>query len=263
MMETQSISLGNLLFQMELPAFQRLSLYLDDIRGVLHGTDGAEEIVKEVEYRVAELFQEALSGTQRAVNLADVERACGQLGDPSDFKEDADANGGETEGRFRANQGHQEKNRRRWFRDTEGRVLAGVASGIAYRFGVDPIVIRALFIAMVIFTGTGLLFYIILAAIMPAAKTASDRLAMKGDPVTLSSIKASMEGRGRRMKGADGGSKSTWSDNWQRFTSDTLPQFLGAIGKGLAWVVIGFLILSILILGVFLLSTLVGFNGFF
>ena len=82
MMETQSISLGNLLFQMELPAFQSLSLYLDDIRGVLHGTDGAEEIVKEVEYRVAELFQEALSGTQRAVNIADVERACGQLPPP-------------------------------------------------------------------------------------------------------------------------------------------------------------------------------------
>ena len=263
MMETQSISLGNLLFQMELPAFQRLSLYLDDIRGVLHGTDGAEEIVKEVEYRVAELFQEALSGTQRAVNIADVERACGQLGDPSDFKEDADANGGETEGHFSANHGHQEKNRRRWFRDTEGRVLAGVASGIAYRFGVDPIVIRALFIAMVIFTGTGLLFYIILAAIMPAAKTASDRLAMKGDPVTLSSIIASMEGRSRRTKDADSSSESNPSDNWQRFMSDTLPQFISALGKGLAWVVMGFLVLSILILGAFFLSTFVGFNRFF
>ena len=263
MMETQSISLGNLLFQMELPAFQRLSHYLDDLRGVLHGTDGAEEIVKEVEYRVAELFQEALSGTQRAVNLADVERACGQLGDPSDFKEDADATGPETEGRFSADQGHEEKHRRRWFRDGEDRVIAGVASGIAYRFGVDPIVIRALFIAMVIFTGTGLLFYIILAAIMPVAKTASDRLAMKGDPVTLSSIIASMEGRGRRTKGSGGRSESSWSDSWKRFMSASLPQFLGALGKGLAWVVMGFLILSILILGAFFLSTLVGFNRFF
>ena len=143
------------------------------------------------------------------------------------------------------------------------RVLAGVASGIAYRFAVDPIVIRALFIAMVIFTGTGLLFYIILAAIMPAAKTASERLAMKGDPVTLSSIIASMEGRSRRTKDADSSSESNPSDNWQRFMSDTLPQFLGALGKGLAWVVMGFLILSILILGAFFLSTLVGFNRFF
>ncbi len=263
MMETQSISLGNLLFQMELPAFQRLSQYLEDLRTALRGTDGASEVVKEVEYRVAELFQEALSGTQRAVSLADVERACRQLGDPSDFKEEADANGGETEGRFSAGQGHQEKNRRRWFRDAEDRVLAGVASGIAYRFGVDPIAIRALFVAMVIFTGTGLLFYIILAAIMPVAKTASDRLAMKGDPVTLSSIIASMEGRGRRTKGAGGRSESSLSESWKRFMSDSLPQFLGALGKGLAWVVMGFLILSILILGAFFLSTLVGFNRFF
>ena len=260
MMETRSISLGNLLFQMELPAFERLGAYLDALRRALLGSDGAEDIVKEVEYRMAELFQDALAGASRALQLDDVERVCAQLGDPSDFRDEGEGDD-PSQSRRRAGDEGQQRGHRRWYRDPDERVLAGVASGIAYRFGVDPIVIRALFIALVVFTGTGFLFYLILAAIMPVAKTASDRLAMKGDPVTLESIIDSREAqiRARRSGQAD----RPWAQRWRNFVSQTLPEALQALGKGLLWTLLAISILSVLVLGAIVLSTAVGFNGLF
>lgn len=260
MMETRSISLGNLLFQMELPAFERLGAYLDALRLALRGSDGADDIVKEVEYRMAELFQDALAGASRALQLEDVERICAQLGDPSDFREASDSEDADP-GRRRAGDEGQQRGRRRWYRDPDERVLAGVASGIAYRFGVDPIVIRALFIALFVFTGTGVLFYLILAAIMPVAKTASDRLAMKGDPVTLESIIYSMESQIRSRR--NGQTQRPWVQRWRNFVSQTLPEALQALGKGVLWTLLAIAILSVLVLGAFILSTAVGFNGLF
>ena len=260
MMETRSISLGNLLFQMELPAFERLGAYLDALRRALRGSEGAEDIVKEVEYRMAELFQDALGGASRALQLDDVERVCAQLGDPSDFQDEGDGDD-PSQSRRRTGDEGQQRGRRRWFRDPDERVLGGVASGIAYRFGVDPIVIRALFIALFVFTGTGVLFYLILAAIMPVAKTASDRLAMKGDPVTLESIIYSMESpiRARRSGQAD----RPWVQRWRHFVSHTLPEALQALGKGVLWTLLAIAILLVLVLGAFILSTALGFNGLF
>lgn len=260
MMETRSISLGNLLFQMELPAFERLGAYLDALRRALRGSDGAEDIVKEVEYRMAELFRDALAGATRALQLDDVERVCAQLGDPSDFRDEGDGDD-PSQSRRRAGDEGQQRGRRRWYRDPDERVLAGVASGIAYRFGVDPIVIRALFIALVVFTGTGFLFYLILAAIMPVAKTASDRLAMKGDPVTLESIIDSMESQIRAR--SSGQADRPWVQRWRHFVSHTLPEALQALGKGVLWTLLAIAILSLLVLGAFILSTAVGFNGLF
>lgn len=260
MKETRSISIGNLLFQVELPAFEKLQAYLDALRQALRHSDGAEDIVKEVEYRMAELFQDALAGAPRALQMEDVERVCAQLGDPADFQEAEDPDDADP-GRRGAGDEGQQRTRRRWFRDPDERVLAGVASGIAYRFGVDPIVIRALFIALFVFTGTGVLFYLILAAIMPVAKTASDRIAMKGDPVTLGSIISSMESQIRTRR--SGQAERPWVQRWRNFVSQTLPQALLAVGKGLLWTLLAIVILSVLVLGSLILSAAFGFNGLF
>ena len=120
---------------------------------------------------------------------------------------------------------------------------------------------QALFIALFVFTGTGVLFYPILAAIMPVAKTASDRLAMKGDPVTLESIIYSMESQIRSRR--NGQTQRPWVQRWRNFVSQTLPEALQALGKGVLWTLLAIAILSVLVLGAFILSTAVGFNGLF
>lgn len=48
--------------------------------------------------------------------------------------------------------------------------IAGVCGGLGAYFNMDPTVIRLIFVLLVIFAGTGILAYIILALVMPSTK---------------------------------------------------------------------------------------------
>ncbi len=86
----------------------------------------------------------------------------------------------------------EEKKYKKMFRDPDDKVLGGVASGMAAYFGLDPIVFRLIFIVSLFFAGTGLILYIILWAIIPEAKTLTDKMEMQGQPVTLSNIESNI-----------------------------------------------------------------------
>lgn len=69
------------------------------------------------------------------------------------------------------------------------RIIAGVCSGLGHYFGVDPIVIRLIFVLLTITQGIGILLYLILWVLMePAGSTVanptlSQRLRTMGDEV--------------------------------------------------------------------------------
>ena len=77
------------------------------------------------------------------------------------------------------------------FRNPDDKVLGGVASGLSAYFGIDPTVIRLLFVLTIFFGGAGLIIYIVLWLITPQAKTLTDKMQMKGEPVTLTNIEPS------------------------------------------------------------------------
>jgi len=52
-------------------------------------------------------------------------------------------------------------------RDTEEKWLAGVCSGIATRLGIDPIVVRAALVLLVLLGGVGITLYLIAWAFVP------------------------------------------------------------------------------------------------
>jgi len=95
-----------------------------------------------------------------------------------------------------------------------------VASGLSAYFGIDdPVWLRIAFVILVVTTGVGLLAYIIMWIIVPKAKTASDRLAMRGAPINVESIAHNVEEEvnefgekvkkfGRDMKSKYGSKKS-------------------------------------------------------
>ena len=87
----------------------------------------------------------------------------------------------------------EERSSRKMFRNPDDKVLGGVGSGVAAYFGVDPIAIRIVFVLLIFLGGSGVLLYIILWIILPEAKSITDRVRMKGDPVTLSNIEASIK----------------------------------------------------------------------
>lgn len=82
---------------------------------------------------------------------------------------------------------------KKMYRDTEKKVIGGVAGGVAAFFGVDVTVIRVLFVVFLFAGGLGLLTYIILWIALPEAKTITERMQMQGEPVTLTNIESSVK----------------------------------------------------------------------
>jgi phage shock protein PspC (stress-responsive transcriptional regulator) len=82
---------------------------------------------------------------------------------------------------------------RKLFRDNERKVIGGVAGGLAAYFGFHIIVIRILFVILAIFGGFGLVAYIVLWIVLPAAITITEKVEMQGEPVTLSNIESSLK----------------------------------------------------------------------
>lgn len=254
--------MGGCLFHVELPAFEQLNRYLDELKRVIAGTEGEEEIFQEVEYRLAELLQSALGDAKRAVNLSDVDRACAQLGEPSAFGSEGDAEhqtGGQRD--RKVNAGGTGEFRRRLFRDPDDNVFGGVCAGLAHRFGVDPVIVRAVMLVLGLFSGIGVPLYLILWLIIPKARTAADRLAMKGDPVTVESIKFTVEQQMQQAREQVGQQKfgQRLRRAWQRIMHRGLPRFLRGVGRVLLWIIIiaaiaafcaiGFLILAAILTG--------------
>ena len=258
MVETRNISLGGCLFHVELPAFEKLNRYLEELKQVLRGAEGEGEILEEVEYRLAELFQTTLGDARRAINLHDVERACAQLGAPADFSPE-ETPGGASEGQHQRDGGGTRSGQRRLFRDPDCRVFGGVCAGLAHRFGLDPVILRAVLLVLGLFSGVGIPLYLILWAIVPKARTAADRLAMKGDPVTVESIRATVEQQmqqareqvdknnlGQRLREA-----------WSRKMRGSLPRFLKRVGKFLLWCFIIAFIAVVVAFSFFILAALI------
>ncbi len=87
----------------------------------------------------------------------------------------------------------KEKKVKKVFRNPDDRIVGGVAGGLAAYFGIDPLLIRILFFISVFLGGSGLIAYAILWAIMPEAKTLTDRMQMQGEPLTLSNIEQNIK----------------------------------------------------------------------
>ena len=82
---------------------------------------------------------------------------------------------------------------KKMFRNPDDKVIAGVSSGIAEYFGVEATVIRLLFVVFAFVWGTSVLAYIILWIVLPEAKSITEKVQMKGEPVTLSNIESNVK----------------------------------------------------------------------
>lgn len=185
MNKVQQINLGGVPFTIDEDAFEHLRRYLDTIHRHFRESQGYEEITQDIEARLAELFQEGL-GRRTIVTLSEVKDAIIIMGTPEDFgavpmEEEPTASGQTGERAY--------KTGRRLFRDPEEEVIGGVCAGIAAYVGIsDPLWIRLLFIVLTLTSGFGIPAYLVLWAIVPQAKSASDRLAMRGEPINASNI---------------------------------------------------------------------------
>lgn len=177
-----NINLGGYPFTIDEDAFDHLTRYLEAIKKHFRHTEGREEILNDIETRMAELLQERLSSRQ-IVSNKDVKEVITVMGTPEEF--------GAEPIQEPAAGSEQEKYRtgKRLFRNTDDEVVGGVCSGIAAYFGIqDAVWVRLFFVIFTLSGGFGVPLYIILWIILPKAETASDRLSMRGEPINFTTI---------------------------------------------------------------------------
>ena len=184
-----NINLGGYPFVIDDDAYKKLNKYLDTIQKHFRKSEGCDEIVGDIEARIAELFNEHAKG-QPIVSMRDVEGVIQIMGTPQEFgAEDIDMEEDKKESKRRSGS----STGKRLYRDTDDKVIGGVCSGLAAYFGVsDPLIFRLIF-AVLFLSGVGIMAYVLLWIIVPSAKTSADKLSMKGEPINVNNIAKQVE----------------------------------------------------------------------
>ena len=213
-----SVNIGGLAFSIDDMAYEKLSKYLSSIRQHFSNTEGREEIVSDIESRIAEILREKLKPGKEIINMEDVDYIIAAMGSPEDF-----AGSEEEETRDNTNYSSQQSYHgshswgKRLFRDPDNKVVGGVCTGISAYFGIhDPIWIRLIFIILVVMgIGSGLVLYVVLWIAIPKARTVTDRMEMRGEDVTINNIKKNINEEYEELK--ENFSKFKSSSRGQKF----------------------------------------------
>ncbi len=220
MKTTENTSLAGYAFTMETDAYIELERYLEDIKSCFSNDAGADEIVEDIEERIAELLREkCIEGT--VVNLTMVQEVKKRIGNPkelaqedaaeSNFSETQEASSeAEAEPEVKPRKGREARKHRQLYRNMDERILGGVCSGLGTYFGIDKVVFRILLLVFFIvgfidgpnpFLGFTTLAYICLWIAMPAAVTSEQKREMKGRPTNLENYRSKDFDFGKEVKG--------------------------------------------------------------
>lgn len=186
MKKTTTINLAGMVYHIEEDGYQILKKYIADIKRVFSNQEGVEEMVADIQFRIAELFQERLNKNKEVITSSDVEEVMSIMGSPNQFDEDYDE---DKEEHFYQEAPYQESSKR-LYRDTDEGMVGGVSAGLAHYFGIDPVLIRVLWIVLVLVGGSGVLIYIIAWIAIPEAKTTAQKLQMRGQSANIDNIRA-------------------------------------------------------------------------
>lgn len=200
MNKTITSNIGGIIFNIEEDAYEKLSLYLSRIRQYLASAEGRDEILADVEARIAEMLQMRVSQSKQAVLMEDVDLVMDQMGSPEAFAEGGAEGTATADEPKNKEQFQDQRTRRRLYRDADDNVIGGVCSGLGYYFDIDPVWIRGAFAISFFVFGTGLLFYILLMIIIPKAETTTEKLEMKGESVNFDSIRRSVQEEFEHLK---------------------------------------------------------------
>ena len=259
MNKTVSINLGGLVFHIDEDAFQKLSHYFDAIKRSLSNTKGQEEIINDIEMRVGELVVEKHKSDKQVISIKQVDEIISIMGQPEDYRID-DEEPKNTTSNFETL-----KRDKKLFRDKDEAVIGGVLAGLGHYFGIDKVFLRILFLVLFFVAGTGFLAYIILWIAMPEAQTTSEKLEMRGEPVTISNIEKKVREEfgtlSEKIKSTDFEKmKSEMKSNSEKFNANFkgyLDVFFNVIAKTIgALMILGSLaILVIFLIGVLAFGT--------
>lgn len=229
-----TINLCGRLYQIDEDAYELLSQYTDTLRRYFLRQEGDEEIANDIEGRIAELFDELKEQGTVAITIEHVQEIIGRIGNVSDFAEtdeaedgdklrgqqgSADGRTGGPDGQDGEHTGAKLMRGKRFYLDSQNKMLCGVLAGCAqywggslsrWRWGYVAVVVLMYFVAPTFMFRSGeaspnsyegwvsfkfltylpVLAYFLVAIVAPAATTAEDVLKMKGKEVNPQNLAA-------------------------------------------------------------------------
>jgi len=183
MNKTVNINLAGIFFHIDEDAYAKLQHYLESIKSSLTNTQGREEIIADIEARIAELFSEKIKDKKQVIGSTEVEEVIATMGQPEDYMIDDEIFEDEPTYTKSSTTGKQ------LFRDTDNSYVGGVSSGLGHYLGIQSIWVRLLWVILCIASSGGFaLIYVALWIFVPEAKTTADKLSMRGEAVNISNI---------------------------------------------------------------------------
>jgi phage shock protein PspC (stress-responsive transcriptional regulator) len=264
MNKTVNINIGGLFFHIDEDAYQKLSKYFDAIRRSLANSSSNDEIMKDIEMRVAELITEKQQSDKQVINAKDVDEVISVMGQPEDYRLDDE---GEPTTNSESTFNYRYKSKK-LYRDEANGMIGGVCTGLSYYFGIDKVWIRILFLLFVIAGfGTGILAYFILWIVTPKAITTSEKLEMTGEPINISNIEKKVreefDSVSSKFKNVDydkmGNQIKYGAERAGSRLSDTLISIFGAFAKVLGVLIAIFS--SFALLGICIASVILMFSS--
>ncbi len=247
------VNIGGVVFQIDETAYQKLDNYLNSIRRKYSTTPDGDEIIKDIEHRIAELMFDRV-GERGAITETYVDEIIATMGKPEEFESEEPSYQNTN-----YNETHSRPSGTKFFRDKENNVLGGVCAGFGARIGVDALWIRLAFLAAFFLAGTGFLLYIILWIIIPEAKTTTEKLEMRGEKVDISNIEKTVKDGakqfGKKVNEFGEEVKETFSKEQMNKTKKNTGDFIEDAASTLKPLFQGFA--KIFVFGVLLVSLLI------
>ena len=226
--KTHNISLGGFSFIIENGAASQLSAYLTKVRQYLGQSADTDEILTDVEQRMAELLRARMQNTE-VVTSSDIDYLIQVMGKPEQYVQD------DEELTFEKSAPVLPLRSRKLYRDISKGSIGGVLSGLSYYFQIDVTLLRIIYmlpillnIGILSFTFNGsamslstfsILLYVVLWLVIPPAKTTAEKLEMKGLEVNIDTLSSHKDEVPQRRQ-------------WLRSTSDKwLMGVLGGLAK--------------------------------
>ncbi len=254
MNKTINIHLAQTLFSLDENAYALLKNYLEKLERLFKNTEGAKDILEDIEARIAELFTNLKKDNLYVISVADVEQVIETLGTPEDLAGEEEPT--ETSAQYNGP--------KKLFRDPDDRFLGGVAGGLSHYVGLDSVWIR-LIMLILFFSSVGgvVLVYILLWILIPEAKSTADKLMMKGEPVNVSNIKKKIKEEidqvGDKVKDVDYENIGNQIKKKSKDFSDILLKLARGVVKLLTLLIgIFLLFISSIVLLVIFISTVAG-----
>ena len=146
-----SINISGIIFHIEEDGYDQLKEYLESINRYFSTFEDSLEIIADIETRIAEIFLSKLKDGKQVIALEDVEVLIATMGSIKDFQaaeEDTSFTTAEEETVEDEEDQGEPLFSKKLYRDNNRKLFAGVLSGIAFYFNVDPLWIRLLYVLL-------------------------------------------------------------------------------------------------------------------